>query len=95
MSGGAVMRPLSRKLCTLLGEPAHWCPGCGRLHLPSAAAGWQWNGDSERPTFTPVMRQGLQCHYTLKDGVLRFFSDCAHELAGQTVPLPDLPEKYQ
>lgn len=89
------MKPLSRKLCTLVGEPAHWCPGCGCLHSPSSPAGWAWDGDAERPTFTPAMRQGVQCHYTLTAGVLQFFSDCTHELAGQAVPLPDLPEAYR
>lgn len=89
------MKPLSRKLCLVLGEPAHWCPGCRLLHSPAAPAGWSWNEDLERPTFTPEMRHGVQCHYVLTEGVLQFREDCAHELAGKTVPLPDLPEEYQ
>lgn len=56
---------------------------------------WRWNGDAERPTFTPALRHGVRCHYTLKDGVLQFAPDCDHALAGQSVPLPDLPESYQ
>lgn len=32
------------------------------------------------------------CHYILTDGQLNFCSDSLHPLAGQTVPLPDLPE---
>lgn len=32
------------------------------------------------------------CHYVLTDGVLNFCTDCLHELKGQSVPLPELPE---
>lgn len=31
------------------------------------------------------------CHYFLHAGVLKFCSDSLHPLAGQNVPLPDLP----
>lgn len=31
------------------------------------------------------------CHLFLNDGVLDFLGDCTHHLAGQKVPLPDLP----
>lgn len=29
------------------------------------------------------------CHSFVTDGQIQFLSDCTHELAGQTVPLPD------
>lgn len=32
------------------------------------------------------------CHYILTAGQLQFCGDSTHALAGQTVPLPDLPE---
>ena len=32
------------------------------------------------------------CHYILTDGILNFCSDSVHALAGQSVPLPDLPD---
>jgi hypothetical protein len=32
------------------------------------------------------------CHYMLTNGVLHYCVDCSHELVGQSVPLPDLPE---
>lgn len=35
------------------------------------------------------------CHYQLIDGVLNFCGDCTHSLAGQSVPLPELPEHYR
>lgn len=32
------------------------------------------------------------CHYILTDGILNFCSDCTHSFAGQSVPLPKLPD---
>lgn len=81
------------------------CPGCDRPH-PYRVTGpvvWGFNGDMERPTFTPsllvfptpVQGDGSQyqkrCHLFLTDGQLQFCGDSDHALAGQTVPLPDWP----
>lgn len=33
----------------------------------------------------------FRCHTFVTDGKIQFLSDCTHALAGQTVPLPDLP----
>ncbi len=31
-----------------------WCPGCGELHsITTEPSGWQWNGDTVNPTFSP------------------------------------------
>lgn len=81
------------------GEAAyfHWCPGCESMHaLPFK---WKFNGDLEKPTFTPSFKQApgtqFQCHYILTNGVLDFCSDsAAHKLRGP-VPLPDLPDWMQ
>lgn len=32
-----------------------------------------------------------RCHTFIKGGMVQFLSDCTHALAGQTLPLPDLP----
>lgn len=32
------------------------------------------------------------CHSFVADGKIQFLGDCTHHLAGQTVPLADLPE---
>lgn len=32
------------------------------------------------------------CHYHLHAGELKFCGDCTHQLNGQTVPLPELPD---
>lgn len=83
-----------------------WCPGCDGGHQIQHGAGsgprWTWNGDAERPTFTPSVRvsyngadadtpEGIPsvCHSFVTDGRIQFLSDCTHALAGQTVDLPD------
>jgi hypothetical protein len=85
------------------GGYAHYCPGCKRMHVfavdaPfSNGARWTFNGDLEKPTFTPSMNitgQGV-CHYFLRDGQIQFLVDCTHGLSGQTVPLPELPPEYR
>lgn len=97
------------------------CP-CGDYHAPSS--GWQFNGDMEKPTFSPSVlvttghyvggkpavncwcdykqRTGEDapfncylCHSFVRDGMVQFLSDCTHALAGQTVPLGDLPRSEQ
>jgi hypothetical protein len=65
---------------------------------------WHWNGSGDSPTFTPsvlVTYNGSDagqedappacCHSFVTDGKIRFLNDCTHELAGQTVDLPDWP----
>ena len=104
------------------GRIAFWCPGCNDAHVISvredgAHTGWFWgfNGDGDRPTFTPsVLATGSQkltdeqwkfimdggriepirwrCHSFVTDGQIQFLGDCTHELAGQTVDLPDWKE---
>lgn len=64
-------------------------------------AGWEWNGGLDKPTFNPSLRvrwEGLRdgvefvkiCHSFIRDGQIQFLSDCTHELAGQTVELPEV-----
>ncbi len=33
-----------------------------------------------------------RCHTFIRNGMVEFLSDCTHELAGQTLPLPEIPE---
>ncbi|AOI98108.1 ammonia monooxygenase [Burkholderia sp. LA-2-3-30-S1-D2] len=79
------------------------CP-CGELHVvyphgcdsPNPAR-WSWNGSVDAPTLSPSIlvswpgpddRQNV-CHSFITDGRIQFCGDCTHELAGQTVELPD------
>ncbi len=34
-----------------------------------------------------------RCHTFITDGMVQFLGDCTHELAGQTLPLPNLPRR--
>jgi hypothetical protein len=85
------------------------CPGCADEHMittlrPPGSTGpvWGFNGDLDRPTFTPsylLTYQDLSgdgqnevCHSFIRDGMIQFLGDCTHALAGQTVPLPDADE---
>lgn len=87
---------------------AHYCPACREMHDYAVegpqrnGAQWSFNGDYERPTFTPSMRisWGMgadrpvrQCHYFVTDGQIRYCADSTHALAGLTVNLPDVPAK--
>ncbi|TXN79295.1 DUF6527 family protein [Methylobacterium sp. WL8] len=80
-----------------------WCPGCASAHSVNVSPGrWGFNGDHERPTFTPSVlvtyngddagKDGAPpaiCHSFVTDGQIQFLGDCTHALAGQTVPLPE------
>lgn len=113
------MSALSRILRSVQGHGrAFECPGCGVPHqvLVGAGAGlrWTWNGNAERPTFSPsILVRGTQpladeahsawmcgeaplpapvpfvCHSFVVDGSIQLLVDCTHELAGQTVDIPD------
>lgn len=64
---------------------------------------WEWNGDKVKPTITPsilvmgtrfkadhpgdLAQEDARCHSFIRDGQIQFLADCAHPLAGQTVPL--------
>ncbi|MDT8901815.1 DUF6527 family protein [Anaeroselena agilis] len=83
-----------------------WCPGCKSYHLvsikPANPNGWDFAGDAERPTLSPsILVNGIaqfhnpavpRCHSFVREGKIQFLSDCTHELAGQTVELPEVEE---
>jgi hypothetical protein len=55
---GAWMSQLSKKFRSIAGgKIGYWCQGCDMLHMVRVGAGvgpkWNWNGDLEKPTFTP------------------------------------------
>lgn len=87
---------------------AHWCPACQSMHdyfveqPHSNGARWTFNGDGDRPSFTPSMNIGVgpfpdgrveRCHYFVTDGEIRYCTDSTHRLAGQNIALPDVPEE--
>jgi hypothetical protein len=79
------------------------CIGCKESHMirvfpDNPNTGWTFNGDLEKPTISPsiLVNANLscpsepRCHSFVKDGMIQFLSDCTHELAGQTVQLPEI-----
>lgn len=100
------------------------CPGCKCAHAVwvekthSNGSIWGYNGNPEKPTFTPsILVRGTKrmtddeaarimagekinpvpfvCHSFVTDGKIQFLSDCTHELAGQTVEIPDWDAEVQ
>lgn len=83
------------------------CPGCKDPHvIPTKPheRGWDFNGDEARPTFAPSIlvrytpgdpndknNPASVCHSFVRGGQIQFLADCTHALAGQTVPLPEIP----
>lgn len=64
---------------------------------------WDFDGNLDAPTLSPSIlsriprRQDgtlppLVCHSFMRAGQLEFLGDCTHQYAGQTVPLPPLPD---
>lgn len=66
---------------------------------------WQFNGNYDKPTIHPSVLVTVdvpadvkltpnvrRCHSFITDGRIQFLSDCTHELAGQTVELPEIKE---
>jgi hypothetical protein len=75
------------------------CPGCNCAH--AADSRWNFNGDTQKPTFDgSILVHGAthvhegqkvehgRCHSFITDGRIRFLADCTHELARQTVDMP-------
>ena len=82
------------------------CPGCtqyivgdndlAQYHILDKR--WQFNGDFERPTFSPSLlchgsygknHEQRTCHSFITDGKIQFLGDSTHNLKNQTVDLPD------
>ncbi len=74
----------------------------GGLANPVSPA-WDWDGKFGTPTLGPSILSHIEpyeegtgkplgvCHSFLREGIFEFLSDCTHSLAGQHVPIPDLP----
>jgi hypothetical protein len=57
-------------------------------HKPGDQCWCTW---AERHPEQPAPFKCRRCHLFVRDGQLVLLSDCTHELAGQTVPMQDLP----
>lgn len=78
MQAGKYMRRASDRY-------AHWCPACQEMH--SLPDGWQFNGNVEKPTFSPSFR-----HTGIKRNVVggRWVGEgkeaWLYDAAGQPIP---------
>lgn len=75
----------------------YFCKGCGYEHafaLRNEGGHHEFNMDLNNPTISPSLVQGWvpgkRCHSFIKNGHIQYLSDCEHELAGQTIELPDI-----
>ncbi|WP_419877659.1 DUF6527 family protein [Brevibacillus centrosporus] len=75
------------------GMKVFFCPGCQQLH--GLDVRWNFNGDFKQPTFRPSLHYVGRCHSFITDGRIQFLPDCSHDLAGNTVDLPDVEEELQ
>lgn len=89
------------------GGQIFFCPGCQGAHALNLGAWkvrWEYNGDPDKPTFSPSLlvtyegadaddEHGLpsRCHSFIRDGMIQFLGDCTHALKGQTVEIPEWP----
>lgn len=80
-----------------------FCPACKHGHLFNTVSDkrpvWNFDGNLEYPTFSPSMlvfetqsdgSHRTICHSFVRNGRIEFLGDCAHEMRGQTVDLPDI-----
>ena len=72
-----------------------WCPACQHTHKFAVAGPpptWNFNGDTDRPTFLPSLRMigGNQCHLVLTAGRIHYCGDSQHALAGKIIELPEI-----
>lgn len=98
-----------------LADVYFYCPGCGCDHgvwtlpwekyrdkdnNPVYGPLWGFNGDMEKPTFTPSIKvtypeAGKEhiCHSVITDGKISYCGDCTHELAGKVVEMENVTDK--
>jgi hypothetical protein len=75
-----------------------WCPACKETHMYNVGFAdrvtWQYDGNFEKPTFTPSLRYltGTKCHVNVTAGIIFFHGDCPHDMKNQKVPLPQIPD---
>lgn len=58
-------------------------------HKPGSSCWCTYN--KEHPEDAEDGFECIHCHSFVTDGMIQFLTDCTHSLAGQTVPLADLP----
>ena len=65
-------------------KTGHYCAG------QPTAENCEW---CKEDTADGIRSMCIVCHSFIRNGRIEFLSDCTHELAGQTVDLPDLDDR--
>lgn len=73
-----------------LGNPPTFSPSVKITGKQRVVVDGHWTGEWKRDASGNAL-DGC-CHYFLRSGVLEYCGDCTHELVGQKIPLPPLPE---
>jgi hypothetical protein len=79
------------------GRLTWWCPGCGHAHSIQTGAGagprWTWNGNAERPTFSPSVLVWWEEPANLGDieALRRDIADA--QLRGEGAKIPMAPKR--
>lgn len=75
------------------------CPACNCYHFiqTNGVTKWEFNDDVKNPTFSPSLEVRhinsnsiTKCHSFIRNGQIQYLNDCDHEMAGQTVILPNI-----
>ncbi len=79
-----------------------YCPACDEPHILDKR--WKFNNNLESPTFKASLKVTRKygdktiadsvCHSHVKKGTWEFLKDCTHGLAGQTVPMVEIPPEW-
>lgn len=81
-----------------------WCPACEMIHQLDER--WKVGGTPEVPDVEgsylrngsgpvgvePDIMETPRCHLFIRNGQLQYLSDCSHSMAGQIIPMPELPK---
>ena len=73
---------------------------CSHLFPVEGEMTWSWNGDLDKPTFSPSMLVNAdlsnpttpRCHSFVRNGEWHYLKDSTHEMAGYIVPLEPIEE---
>lgn len=76
------------------GQLIFYCPACKFSHAFDSR--WTFNGDFEKPTFSPSLLvkypwgdppKNMVCHSFITEGKISYLDDCTHEFAGKTIDM--------
>jgi hypothetical protein len=79
---------------SVLVRTGHHVPDFAQLYPPGVEPSCWCTYKAEHPE-DPDPFECVVCHSFVTDGRIQFLADSTHELSGQTVELPDYPERWK